>query len=126
MLSNHNALLKINRKHKIKSRLLHNLVHKFSCFLQIEDTGFSVCVVLNEMERYTEFAEPREYPNRVLFHRTDLSQDPPAKCSEHGRVLFPGNSPIPLTSNTLQRSHLCSAQSMKKPIQLSNWITRVK
>ena len=67
-------------------------------FRQIPDTGFSVCVVLNETERYTEFAEPRQFPNRVLFHQTDLTEDPLVKCSENGRVLYPGKTPAPLTS----------------------------
>ena len=80
-----------------------------SGFTQIRDTGFSVCVVLNETERYTEFKKLREYPKRVFFHRIDLTEDPPLQCSDHGRVVYPGKSRAPLTS---QRSHQPSAQNM--------------
>ena len=107
----YNMLLKINRKHKI-SRLLHQFTNVLHVFRQIPDTGFSVCVVLNETERYTEFAEPSQYPNHVLFHRTDLTEGDPAKCSEHGRIIFPSKSPVPLTSQSIHRPYAKSMDEL--------------
>ena len=60
-------------------------------YLQIEDTDFSVCVVLDDSERYTEFAAPDRYPSRVLYHRTDLSTNRPAQCDHFNRLAYKGN-----------------------------------
>ena len=68
--------------------LLYDNIHFFHLF-QITGTKFSECVVLNETEEYTSFAEQRDYPERVYFHRTDLEKNPPNDvCNAYQRVSY--------------------------------------
>ena len=59
-------------------------------FLQVPGTNFSVCVVLNPTEEFTEFLTPRHYTKRAFFHRTDLTTDPPPRCNSFRRAVFKG------------------------------------
>ena len=59
-------------------------------FLQVPGTNFSVCVVLNPTEEFTEFVTPPHYTKRAFFHRTDLTTDPPPRCNSFRRAVFKG------------------------------------
>ena len=66
------------------------------------------------------------YPNRVLFHRTDLTEERLVKCSEHGRVLYPGKCPFSTglkegsTNSVLRARKFYSTERAWPPIHQSS------
>ena len=69
-------------------------------WFQIPGTEFSVCVVLDETETYRQFADPAHFPARVLYHRTDLTDNPPPRCNDFNRAVYAGECNRQRQANT--------------------------
>ena len=65
---------------------------------QIRDTDFSVCAVLNGRRNIRSLMDHHSIRSESCStgHNTTVTTNPPAQCSEHGRVVYPGKSLLKL------------------------------